>query len=76
LSVELDGMFNVANAKAFNNTFFITTGARFYLRKLQIGLAVQAPISKAGDGVRTPIGGVNLGSPASFNAMVNAQLTL
>lgn len=76
LSVELDGMFNVANAKAFNNTFFITTGARFYLRKLQIGLAVQAPISKAGDGVRTPIGGVNLGSPASFNAMINAQLTL
>lgn len=76
LSLEVDGMFNVANAKAFNNTFFVTGGARFYLRKAQIGLAVQAPISKAGDGVRTPIGGVNLGSPASFNAMLNAQLTL
>lgn len=76
LSLEFDGLFNVSNAKSYNNTFFITAGARFYLRKLQIGLAVQAPLAKAGDGERTPVGGINLGSPASFNAMVNAQLTL
>lgn len=76
LSLEVDGLFNVSNAKSYNNTFFITAGARFYLRKAQIGLAVQAPLAKAGDGERTPVGGINLGSPASFNAMLNAQLTL
>ncbi len=76
LSLEFDGLFNVSNAKSYNNTFFLTAGARFYLRKAMIGLAVQAPLAKAGDGERTPVGGINLGSPASFNAMLNAQLTL
>ncbi len=76
LSLALDGLFNVKNAKAYNNTFLITAGARLFLKKAQIGAAIQAPIAKPGDGDAVPVGGLNLGSPASFNVLLNAQLNL
>ena len=75
-SIEVDSLWAIKNTKAYNNTWLITGGVRLNLRKVRVGAAVQVPIAKPGDGDAVPVGGLNLGSPASFNVLLNAQLTL
>ncbi len=76
LSLAVDGLFNVKNAPAYNNTYFVTAGMRLFLKKAQIGAAIQLPLAKPGDGDTVPVGGINLGSPASVNMLLNAQINL
>ena len=76
LSLEVDAMWNIKNSKSYHNVWLLTGGVRLNLRKVRIGAAIQAPVAKPGDGEAVPVGGLNLGSPASFNVLLNAQLTL
>jgi hypothetical protein len=78
LSVELDSLFNLANAQDLHHTVLLTAGARLYLRKVLVGVAVQTPLSAAedSDGAGTMLGGVRLGAPADVNVLVNAQFSL
>ncbi len=76
VSLEVDSMWNIKNSKSYHNVWLVTGGLRLNLRKVRIGAAVQAPVAKPGDGDAVPVGGLNLGSPASFNVLLNAQLTL
>lgn len=75
-SVEVDSTWNIKNMQSYNNSWLLTAGVRLNLRKVRVGAAIQAPLAKPGDGDAVPVGGVNLGSPASFNVLLNAQLTL
>lgn len=76
LSLEADSLWAIKNTKSFNNTWLITGGVRLNLRKVRVGAAIQVPLAKPGDEDTVPVGGVNLGSPASFNVLINAQITL
>ena len=76
LSLEVDSLWNIKNTKSYHNVWLITGGIRLNLRKVRVGAAIQAPVAKPGDGDAVPVGGINLGSPASFNVLINAQITM
>jgi len=76
VQVAADGLFNVSHLPSYHNTWLITAGLRVFLRKIRIGLGVQVPLARPGQADAVPVGGVNLGAPAAYNVLANAQLRL
>jgi len=72
ITFEMDGLFNFKNAKALGGSWLTTLGVRGYLGPVQLGAAVQVPLVD-GDESYASFGGVNLGTPADFNLLLNAQ---
>ena len=76
ISAELDGLFELENAPMVKGVWLGTFGLRTYLKVAQIGAAVQIPFVKSAKDASTSVGGANLGEIASFNVLLNAQVTL
>ena len=76
LSAELDGILAVGMRSPLGNAFLATVGTRTFLGPVHLGAALQVPWSiGTSDNASTTVGGVSVGSFASFNVLVDAKVS-
>ncbi len=76
LSAELDGVIEAGMRSPLGNAFLATLGTRTFLGPVHLGAALQVPWSLgASDDASVKMGGVSVGSIASYNILVDAKVS-
>lgn len=76
-SLELDALIDVGQAAPISNVLLMSAGVRGYLKMVQLGAGIQVPVvSPDAKDQSVNMGGVAVGSVASYNVLVTAQVKL